>query len=821
MTKGNSRFFDILKKGVMLSFLLLFILFTAIYGANLWKIRNNTTYISTHVEGYLNHTHEALLSLNQYLSSEDKKAPSNIISFTQHIVPELREVSFIISGERNAEYITLSYIREGFDKEVHEEEFVETIKSSLSVSSAQTQILNGLGQLLERDGISLPSSAIAIPVSYKASSDKNSFLIAILDLNALLAEDKKGNTYEGISSLSLKFPEEDKIVSSDSSYKKEGVLDNLILKSAIELWNGKAVIEFFIDPKPKDSLKSAFPFIIFFVMVSFTLFYAVFVYRREHGDKTIYDEYEYGSDRLEATPINRLSYSYGAKNKLGTDRECREIIKAVSDVIFEVDEKGVLVFLNPAWEDLTGQSIETSLGNSIFNWISPEYRDEQKELFAKLIKGKGGIYSNQISILYQNGIKRQIRLSIHMMHKAENNSLNVVGIIENIEGKAQASRILEDVHKQYKLLFNKTSEVGTYKLSCVGDLIEVDKGYANILGYNSIDECLGDLEKPPYVDDHEGEALMQNLEIVPDLVGRISEVNINNGKRKWLLENIHAVQGKNRKAQFYEVEVWDITMHYNLKEVLEDKQKEIDTVKDIQGVFLSNMGHELRTPLNAIIGFSEIIKQETMGKIDEPSYVEYAANIYDGGNKLLKIINDMVEFSRIKSGNRLLNEVPFKIYDITQSCLSILSSQLEAYDIELYLKIPPELPAIYGDDIAFKQVIMSVLQNSIKYTEQGGRVTIRAYILRKGGDMIIEIEDNGVGMTEEDLEKAKTPFGQAGEMCNRGEAGTGLGMNIAEGLIYLHGGEFNIQSRKGKGTVISITIPAERVAHEQEEELAS
>jgi signal transduction histidine kinase len=232
--------------------------------------------------------------------------------------------------------------------------------------------------------------------------------------------------------------------------------------------------------------------------------------------------------------------------------------------------------------------------------------------------------------------------------------------------------------------------------------------------------------------------------------------------------------------------------------------------------FLANMSHELRTPLNAIIGFSEIIRNEAMGPVGMKAYAEYAGDINDSGKKLMTVINDILDISRIEAGNRTLNETLFSFSTMAGSCVSLMSNKAEAGRVTVVNNLHADMPKIIGEELALKQVLMNLLSNAIKFTQQQGRVSLDCEYGGAGQDLRISISDTGIGMDEREIEKALSPFGQVENALSRNNSGTGLGLTLVSALIKMHDGQFELISRKGAGTTATIIIPAYRVAQTQQ-----
>jgi signal transduction histidine kinase len=226
--------------------------------------------------------------------------------------------------------------------------------------------------------------------------------------------------------------------------------------------------------------------------------------------------------------------------------------------------------------------------------------------------------------------------------------------------------------------------------------------------------------------------------------------------------------------------------------------------------FLANMNHELRTPLNAIIGFSEIIAHELFGPMGNEKYLDYMKDIHKSSLHLLAIIKDILDMSKIEAGKLEFSKEPLNLRNVIGEVIRMMRELAESRSIELVPKYLEEEVEIWADELAMKQIFLNLLSNAIKFSRVGGKVCIR--IVADRPDLaIIEFQDHGIGMNEEEQERALLPFGQAKPSTTRNYGGTGLGLPITKGLIEAHGGKLAIESRTGHGTIVRVSLPTERM----------
>jgi two-component system cell cycle sensor histidine kinase PleC len=220
------------------------------------------------------------------------------------------------------------------------------------------------------------------------------------------------------------------------------------------------------------------------------------------------------------------------------------------------------------------------------------------------------------------------------------------------------------------------------------------------------------------------------------------------------------------------------------------------------------MSHELRTPLNAIMGFSEMLKDEMLGPIGSEQYRSYAADIHESGELLLKLINEVLDLSRIEAGKYELVETPVDFGGVALECLHLL--RLDAQNLKLITTFKPDMPKILADERALRQICLNLLANAIKFTPDHGTVVLRTGLM-PGGEAFLTVRDNGPGIPEEEIPAVLSAFGQGSEALKMPSSGTGLGLPIVSGLAELHGGRFELRSKPGAGTEASLIMPTSRI----------
>ena len=250
----------------------------------------------------------------------------------------------------------------------------------------------------------------------------------------------------------------------------------------------------------------------------------------------------------------------------------------------------------------------------------------------------------------------------------------------------------------------------------------------------------------------------------------------------------------------------DISDRKSQSRAIEIALSESEQANAAKSRFIATMGHELRTPLNAIIGFSDMLKNESL-KLDAERQSEYARLINDSGRHLLSVVDGILDASRMNTGNLEIRPESFAPAPAIESCANLLALKAREAGIEIQLDVSSDLPDVVADRRAFNQILINLIANAIKFTPREGQVVVTA--LRERSKLAVTIEDNGIGIDETDLPHLGEPFFQASSASERRHDGTGLGLSIVKSLVHLHRGDVVIQSRLGEGTRVTVRLPFE------------
>ena len=242
----------------------------------------------------------------------------------------------------------------------------------------------------------------------------------------------------------------------------------------------------------------------------------------------------------------------------------------------------------------------------------------------------------------------------------------------------------------------------------------------------------------------------------------------------------------------------------------EEARKRAEEASLAKSRFLATMSHELRTPLNAILGFSEVMRDEIMGPIGNDTYKEYSDNIHTSGSHLLKLINEILDISRIEAGKHELEEEEIKLPQVVNDACQMIEIKAKQKGVRLDKDFEANLPPVWGDQRALHQVVLNLLSNALKFTPGGGKVTVTVGWTQKGGQYVC-VTDTGPGIPEDEIPVVLSSFGQGSIAIKHAEDGTGLGLNIVQALLHMHQGKFELKSKLRIGTEAYAYLPQARV----------
>ncbi|HYN20666.1 MAG TPA: response regulator [Thermoanaerobaculia bacterium] len=260
----------------------------------------------------------------------------------------------------------------------------------------------------------------------------------------------------------------------------------------------------------------------------------------------------------------------------------------------------------------------------------------------------------------------------------------------------------------------------------------------------------------------------------------------------------------------------DVTDAHAAERALRSAKEAAEAANRAKSDFLAKMSHELRTPLNSIIGFSEILEDQRVGPLTDKQR-RYVSNVLVSGRNLLQLINDILDLSKVEAGRMELVPSQFEAGAALDQVNAIVAALADRKGLNVELKVPASLPLLHADQAKFRQIMYNLLGNAVKFTPEGGRVTVSARVIHPSGNgtsgewLEIEVADTGIGIAAEHLTRIFKEFEQVNADPSHSQEGTGLGLALTKKLVELHGGRVWVESEVGRGSVFRFSLPCARV----------
>ena len=486
----------------------------------------------------------------------------------------------------------------------------------------------------------------------------------------------------------------------------------------------------------------------------------------------------------------------------------RSMLENMREVVFRTDARGNWVFLNPAWQDLTGSTVEESLGSPTTKLLHPDDVPETLATYERLFSGQIDECMLRHQLHRTSGECRQVEVSVRVLRSKGGQFEGTVGNIRDITEKHAIESALIEREAQLALLANNATDA-IFRIALDGNCLYASPSTRDLLGAGPSRLIGTNVLASFHPDDNESvtAALDQLTRGEMDRVVLSYRSQPFDGRADWIWLEANcglvrdAVSGSPREII---TSVRDISDRKALEIALVSARRHAEVAAAAKSSFLANMSHEVRTPMNGVIGFADLLLAGDLN----PEQRRHAGLIADSGRTMMRLLNDILDISKVEAGQmRAVNE-PFEIREALIACMSLVAPVAEQKQVKLTIEVGPELPeVIIGDGLRLRQIVLNLLSNAVKFTDAGS-VTVRARTSADDAEWLeIEVEDTGIGISAERQAAVFEPFQQADDSITQRYGGTGLGLSISEKLARLLGGSITLESIGGRGSCFQLRLP--------------
>lgn len=385
--------------------------------------------------------------------------------------------------------------------------------------------------------------------------------------------------------------------------------------------------------------------------------------------------------------------------------------------------------------------------------------------------------------------------------------IGITSAVRDITQQLEDDLLRNQQESQFNLIAESTNDI-IIRINLELEVTYISPSAEKVLGYRV--EDIGTAEWSQFIPRDHVDEIYEQFESL--LSGEKDEVTVTypvqhrQGNWIWLEQSVHPVKSPHSGQVLEFVSIArDVSERKRFELELTNAREKAEFANQTKTRFLANMSHELRTPLNAVMGFSEVLKDELFGEIGEPRYREYAHLIHDSGQLLLQLISDILDMSKIEAGKYDLYLEKVDLSEIVSSSIKLVAAKAEEKSIHLISDVEITATGIEADERSVMQVLLNLLTNAIKFTPDGGEITVS--VRRSGANSTIEVRDNGIGIEQELISKLTLPFEQATTDYALAKEGTGLGLALVKSIVDLHHGKLEIVSKMGVGTTVVVSLP--------------
>ncbi len=497
------------------------------------------------------------------------------------------------------------------------------------------------------------------------------------------------------------------------------------------------------------------------------------------------------------------------------------IVNNVQEIIFQTDLNGCWTFLNPAWEKVTGYSIEESLGSSFTDMVYEEDKEISIQHLSNLVNGDSTSSSYTVRYLNKRKEVRWAEAIVSLDYDPESRLKGASGTLTDITARYLAESRLRQMTTNFTKAQSLTN-LGSWEFprrqpskgywsDQMYEILSIPKFNASNASFKWLTNSLRPEDRIKLLKE------IQKLE--PGEESAILEFQLIRDKETWISLRAERNLSENTEEQDYITgTLLDITERKIFERELIKAKQLAEKALAAKSEFLSNMSHEIRTPMNAIIGLTEILLKNEGAQ--EPSIKGNLDLIEYSADNLLVIINDILDYSKIEANKVSFENVAFNLNDLLDKLIRTLRVKALSQNLNLISELDPKCPSlINGDPYRLNQVLLNLLSNALKFTPQGEvrlKVTLKKQIDPETIELLFAVSDTGIGISKEKQKGIFESFAQAYTDTTRNFGGTGLGLAISRRLVELQKGKLTLESELNKGSTFSFHLPFSLASEEAE-----
>jgi PAS domain S-box-containing protein len=502
-----------------------------------------------------------------------------------------------------------------------------------------------------------------------------------------------------------------------------------------------------------------------------------------------------------------------------TERDLTDLIENTSDIIYTTGPDGKLEYVNRAWTETLGYSKQEAKAMWLSQVIHPDHLERTIALFHRIMAGEP-MHNVDVDIISKSGQRVSVMGSSQRLMRG-GIPVGTSSISTDITERRASERRIAEAHALVQAVLNSTSFM-IVACDTVGTVTGLNPPAEAVLGKTE-EEAVGRLYLDAFFDEAGIEAQRAVLEKeLGEPVGRGFEAIVaaawHSGRddREWILRrhdgttfpalvSVSALRDAAGTHTGYAVVSSDITVRKEAELALQRATRDAEQASRAKGEFLANMSHEIRTPMNAVIGLTGLLLDTSLN--DEQ--LEFVETIRASGDALLSIINEILDYSKIESGNLALENETFDVRDCVESALDLIAGRATEKNVNLAYLVEDGVPqALVGDITRVRQVLVNFLSNAVKFTERGDvYVHVSSQPMPHGRvEVAVSVRDTGIGIPADRIDRLFRSFSQVDTSTTRQFGGTGLGLAISKRLIELMGGAVSVESTPGVGSTFRFTI---------------